>query len=143
MEVLRTPDERFAAVPDFALDPQYVEVDDGDGGALRLAYVTAGPIDGEPVLLLHGEPSWSFLYRTVIPVLTAAGLRAVAPDLIGFGRSDKAGRAVGAHLRPPRRLAAGGAVRAAGPARHHARRPGLGRTARPAAGGGAPRAVRP
>jgi haloalkane dehalogenase len=89
MEVLRTPDERFAAVPDFALDPQYVEVDDGDGGALRLAYVTAGPIDGEPVLLLHGEPSWSFLYRTVIPVLTAAGLRAVAPDLIGFGRSDK------------------------------------------------------
>src|SRR3954452_7843030 len=89
MEVLRTPDERFAAVPDFALDPQYVEVDDGDGGALRLAYVSAGPIYGEPVLLLHGEPSWSFLYRTVIPVLTAAGLRAVAPDLIGFGRSDK------------------------------------------------------
>jgi haloalkane dehalogenase len=64
-------------------------VDDGDGGALRLAYVAAGPEDGEIVLLLHGEPSWSFLYRTVIPVLTAAGLRAVAPDLIGFGRSDK------------------------------------------------------
>src|ERR1041384_4661843 len=54
-----------------------------------MAYVTAGPDDGEPVLLLHGEPSWSFLYRAVIPVLAAAGLRAIAPDLIGFGRSDK------------------------------------------------------
>src|SRR4051794_14512556 len=89
MEVLRTPDERFAAVPDFALDPQYVEVDDGDGGALRLAYVTAGPIDGEPVLLLHGEPSWSFLYRTVTPVLTAAGLRPPARALFVSGRPDR------------------------------------------------------
>jgi haloalkane dehalogenase len=89
VEVLRTPDQRFAALPDFAFDPQYVEVDDGDGGTLRLAYVADGPADGETVLLLHGEPSWSFLYRRMIPPLTAAGLRVVVPDLIGFGRSDK------------------------------------------------------
>jgi haloalkane dehalogenase len=89
MEVLRTPDERFSAVPDFPYEPRYVEVDSGDGGALRVAYVEAGPLDGETVLLLHGEPSWSFLYRRMIPVLTAAGLRVVAPDLVGFGRSDK------------------------------------------------------
>jgi haloalkane dehalogenase len=84
MRVLRTPDERFRALPDFGYPPRYAEL-----GGLRLAYVEAGPADGEPVLLLHGEPSWSFLYRKVIPVLAAAGLRAIAPDLIGFGRSDK------------------------------------------------------
>jgi len=89
MEVLRTPDERFAALPDFPYEPRYAEVDDGDGGTLRLAYVEAGPEDGAVVLLLHGEPSWSFLYRRMIPVLAEAGLRAVAPDLVGFGRSDK------------------------------------------------------
>jgi haloalkane dehalogenase len=86
MKVLRTPEERFAVLPDFGYQPRYAEVD-ADG--LRLAYVEAGPPDGEPVLLLHGEPSWSFLYRKVIPVLAGAGLRAIAPDLIGFGRSDK------------------------------------------------------
>jgi pimeloyl-ACP methyl ester carboxylesterase len=58
-------------------------------GGLRMAYVEAGPADGEPVLLLHGEPSWSFLYRKIIPVLADAGLRAIAPDMIVFGRSDK------------------------------------------------------
>jgi haloalkane dehalogenase len=89
MEVLRTPDERFAALPDFPYEPRYAEVDDGDGGTLRLAYVEAGPEDGAVVLLLHGEPSWSFLYRRMIPALAEAGLRAVAPDLVGFGRSDK------------------------------------------------------
>ena len=89
MEVLRTPDERFAALPDFPYEPRYAEVDDGDGGTLRIGYVEAGPADGETVLLLHGEPSWSFLYRRMIPVLAGAGLRVVAPDLIGFGRSDK------------------------------------------------------
>jgi haloalkane dehalogenase len=91
VEVLRTPEERFADLPDFPYEPRYVDVaaGDGDGGRLRLAYVEAGPADGEPVLLLHGEPSWSFLYRRVIPVLAAAGLRAIAPDLVGFGRSDK------------------------------------------------------
>jgi haloalkane dehalogenase len=85
MRVLRTPDERFANLPDFPYEPRYVTLPDG----LRMAYVAAGPDDGEPVLLLHGEPSWSFLYRAVIPVLAAAGLRAIAPDLVGFGRSDK------------------------------------------------------
>src|SRR4030088_1462714 len=58
---------------------------------IRVAYVEAGPADGAPVLLLHGEPSWSFLYRKMLPVLAAAGLRAIAPDLVGFGRSDKPG----------------------------------------------------
>jgi haloalkane dehalogenase len=86
MKTLRTPEERFAGLPDFRYQPRYAEVD-ADG--LRLAYVEAGPPDGEPVLLLHGEPSWSFLYRKVIPVLAGAGLRVIAADLIGFGRSDK------------------------------------------------------
>lgn len=85
MDILRTPDERFADLPDFAYEPSYADVGDG----LRMAWVEDGPADGEPVLLLHGEPSWSFLYRTMIPVLAGAGLRAIAPDLIGFGRSDK------------------------------------------------------
>ncbi|MDT0274312.1 haloalkane dehalogenase [Blastococcus goldschmidtiae] len=89
METLRTPDERFADLPDFPYEPRYVEVDDGEGGRLRVAYVEDGPADGETVLLLHGEPSWSFLYRRMIPVLAGAGLRVVAPDLVGFGRSDK------------------------------------------------------
>ena len=89
MEVLRTPDERFAALPDFPYEPRYAEVDDGDGGALRIGYVEAGPADGAVVILLHGEPSWSFLYRRMIPVLLDVGLRVVAPDLVGFGRSDK------------------------------------------------------
>jgi haloalkane dehalogenase len=84
MRVLRTPDEQFAELPDFGYEPRYAEI-----GGLRLAYVEAGPADGEPVLLLHGEPSWSFLYRKVIPVLADAGLHVIAADLIGFGRSDK------------------------------------------------------
>jgi haloalkane dehalogenase len=71
-------------LPDFPYPPRYA-----DAGGLRMAYVEAGPPGGEPVLLLHGEPSWSFLYRTVIGVLAEAGLRAIAPDLVGFGRSDK------------------------------------------------------
>src|SRR6516225_4098604 len=84
MRVLRTAEERFAGLPDFGYEPRYA-----DAGGLRLAYVEAGPPAGEPVLLLHGEPSWSFLYRNVIPVLAEAGLRVIAADLIGFGRSDK------------------------------------------------------
>ena len=84
MKVLRTPDDRFADLPDFGYPPRYAKA-----GGLRLAYVEAGPADGEPVLLLHGEPSWSFLYRKVMPVLADAGLRAIAADLAGFGRSDK------------------------------------------------------
>jgi haloalkane dehalogenase len=84
VRVLRTPEDRFTALPGFAYEPGYADV-----GGLRMAYVAAGPDDGQPVLLLHGEPSWSFLYRKVMPVLAAAGLRAIAADLIGFGRSDK------------------------------------------------------
>jgi haloalkane dehalogenase len=89
MRVLRTPEDRFADLPDFPYQPRYAEVPDQDGGTLRMAYTQAGPDDGPAVLLLHGEPSWSFLYRHVMPVLADAGLRAIAPDLVGFGRSDK------------------------------------------------------
>lgn len=89
VRLLRTPDDRFDDLPDFDYDPQYVDIPDPDGGLLRIAYVEAGPADGRPVLLLHGEPSWSFLYRKMLPVLAEAGLRAIAPDLVGFGRSDK------------------------------------------------------
>ena len=89
MQTLRTPDERFSDLPGFPYAPRYVEVDDGEGGVLRVAYVDEGPADGATVLLMHGEPTWSFLYRRMIPVLVDAGLRVVAPDLVGFGRSDK------------------------------------------------------
>jgi haloalkane dehalogenase len=89
MDAVRTPDEHFEDLPGFGYEPHYLEVPDGDGGLLRIHYVDEGPTDGPVVLLMHGEPSWSFLYRFMIPVLTAAGLRCVAPDLVGFGRSDK------------------------------------------------------
>ena len=90
MDVLRTPDERFRNLPDFAYEPRYVDVDAGEEGTrVRMAYVDEGPRDGRVVLLLHGEPTWSFLYRKMIPVFVKAGFRAIAPDLIGFGRSDK------------------------------------------------------
>jgi haloalkane dehalogenase len=89
MEVLRTPDQCFEGLPDFGFTPHYADIPDQDGGELRVHYLDEGPGDGQTVLLLHGEPSWSFLYRHMIPVLAAAGLRAVAPDLVGFGRSDK------------------------------------------------------
>jgi haloalkane dehalogenase len=92
VETLRTPDARFAGLPDFDHPTQYAAVPDGEGGSLRMAYVEAGPADGPVVLCLHGEPSWSFLYRKMIPVLAAGGLRVVAPDLVGFGRSDKPAR---------------------------------------------------
>ncbi|MFC4947101.1 haloalkane dehalogenase [Pseudonocardia sp. GCM10023141] len=89
MRALRTPDERFDHLPGFDLPAHYADVPDQDGETLRMAWVQDGPADGPVVLLLHGEPSWSFLYRTMIPVLAGAGLRVVAPDLVGFGRSDK------------------------------------------------------
>jgi haloalkane dehalogenase len=85
VRVLRTPEGRFIDLPDFPYPPRYATVADG----LRMAYVEVGPADGEPVLLLHGEPTWSYLYRAVIPILVDAGVRVIAPDLIGFGRSDK------------------------------------------------------
>jgi haloalkane dehalogenase len=89
MKVLRTPDERFEGLPDWPYEPHYASVVDADGTVLRLAYVDEGPANGAPVLLLHGEPSWSYLYRAVIAGLLARGRRVLAPDLIGFGRSDK------------------------------------------------------
>jgi len=90
MERVRTPDERFANLPDFDFDPVYTAVGDPTGGdELRVAYLDEGPDDGDVVLLLHGEPSWSFLYRFMIPVLVGEGHRVIAPDLVGFGRSDK------------------------------------------------------
>ena len=85
MEALRTPDERFEGLPGYDFEPHYAEVD----GGLRVHYLDEGPAQGPIVLLMHGEPSWSFLYRHMIPVLTGAGLRCIAPDLVGFGRSDK------------------------------------------------------
>lgn len=89
MEILRTPDECFANLPGYAFEPHYITVDDFEGSELRMHYVDAGSRAAPAVLLLHGEPSWSFLYRKLIPIITGAGYRAVAPDLIGFGRSDK------------------------------------------------------
>jgi haloalkane dehalogenase len=89
MQILRTPDDRFADLPDFPWEPQYVEVPSEDGQQLRIAFVEAGPADGPVVLCLHGEPTWSFLYRKVLHVLAEAGCRGIAVDLVGFGRSDK------------------------------------------------------
>jgi haloalkane dehalogenase len=85
MNVLRTPDERFEQLPGYPFAPHYTEV----SGGIRIHHVDEGPRGGAPVLMMHGEPSWSYLYRKMIPVFAAAGLRAVAPDLVGFGRSDK------------------------------------------------------
>jgi len=87
MEILRTPDERFINLPGFDFTPHYVEI-----AGLRIHYIDEGPPTAAPVLMLHGEPSWSYLYRKMIPIITAAGRRAVAPDLAGFGRSDKPAR---------------------------------------------------
>jgi len=84
VDAYRTPDERFGGLPGYPFEPNYVDLD-----GLRMHVVDEGPSDGPPVLLLHGEPTWSFLYRHMIPVLAAEGLRAVAPDYLGFGRSDK------------------------------------------------------
>ena len=89
MKILRTPDSRFANLPGYNFDPHYLMVDDSEDSELRVHYLDEGPRDSDPVLLLHGEPSWCYLYRKMIPILTAAGHRVIAPDLPGFGRSDK------------------------------------------------------
>lgn len=89
MEKLRTPDDRFAGLPDWPYAPHYMEVDDCDGGQLRIHYVDEGPRDAKPVVLFHGEPTWAYLYRKMIPHLLKAGHRVLAPDLVGMGRSDK------------------------------------------------------
>ncbi len=88
MKLLRTPDERFLNLPDYTFEPNYVQVGE-KGLSIRLHYVDEGADDADPVLLMHGEPSWSFLYRRMIPIFVEAGCRVVAPDLVGFGKSDK------------------------------------------------------
>jgi len=89
MDVLRTPDDRFEGLDGWSFAPRYSPITDADGTALRLHFVDEGPRDGPVVLLMHGEPSWAYLYRKIVPLLAAKGYRAIAPDLIGFGRSDK------------------------------------------------------
>jgi haloalkane dehalogenase len=90
MRVLRTPDEAFAGLTDYPFAPHYLEIKDwATGSPLRLHYVDEGNREAAPILLMHGEPSWSYLYRKFVPPLVAAGHRVVAPDLIGFGKSDK------------------------------------------------------
>ena len=89
MEYKRTPDECFANLPGYPFTPNYLTVNDTEGGQLRVHYLDEGPRDGPLVLLMHGQPAWSYLYRHMIPLLVDAGCRVIAPDLVGFGRSDK------------------------------------------------------
>ncbi|NWG46236.1 MAG: haloalkane dehalogenase [Alphaproteobacteria bacterium] len=89
MDILRTPDSHFLSLPDYPFAPHYSEVPSGTGKRLRIHHVDEGPATAAPVLMMHGEPSWSYLYRKMIPPVVAAGHRVVAPDLVGFGRSDK------------------------------------------------------
>ena len=89
MEYLRTDDSCFSALEDYDFSANYLTVDDTEGGQLRVHYVDEGPKTATPILLMHGEPTWSYLYRKIIPLLVAGGYRVIAPDLIGFGRSDK------------------------------------------------------
>ena len=87
MQFVRTNDSRFSNLPGYSFEPSYIDVPDLDGGKLRMHYVDEG--EGEVILCLHGQPSWSYLYRKMIPLFVEAGYRVIAPDLIGFGKSDK------------------------------------------------------
>lgn len=87
MKTVRTPDERFSNLKDYPFAPNYTEIDAGDGTPLRIHYADEGA--GELLLCLHGQPSWSYLYRKMVPILVDAGYRVIAPDLVGFGKSDK------------------------------------------------------
>ena len=89
MKILRTPDARFENLVDYPFAPHYTGIQTGDGSDLRIHHLDEGPRDGSLVLCMHGQPVWSYLYRKVIPHLTAAGLRVIAPDLVGYGKSDK------------------------------------------------------
>jgi haloalkane dehalogenase len=89
MKLLRTPDSRFENLPDFPYEPRYVDVQGPEGPPIRMHYVDVGPTDGPTIVLLHGEPTWAYLYHSMIPPLADAGFRVLVPDLIGFGRSDK------------------------------------------------------
>ncbi len=89
MKILRTDDRCFENLPDYPFAPHYTEVPDGEGGKLRIHHLDEGPKEGPGILCLHGQPTWSYLYRHMIPILNASGLRVLAPDLVGYGRSDK------------------------------------------------------
>lgn len=89
MEILRTPDTQFDRLQDFDFAPNYLNIASDDGTELRIHYVDVGPKNAAPILLMHGEPSWSYLYRKFIPPLALKNHRIIAPDLIGFGKSDK------------------------------------------------------
>jgi haloalkane dehalogenase len=89
IKVLRTPDSQFDALTDFPFEPHYIEIQDEDLGALRVHYLDEGPRDGHVITLLHGQATWSYSYRKMIPILVDAGYRVIVPDLVGFGRSDK------------------------------------------------------
>jgi haloalkane dehalogenase len=89
MKVLRTPDECFEGLEGYDFAPHYTQVTDEDGSAIRIHHVDEGPRDGAPILLMHGNPTWAYLYRNFIPTLAAAGHRVIAVDLVGCGRSDK------------------------------------------------------
>jgi len=89
LDYLRTPDSRFEKLHDYPFEPHYVEVPDLDGGTLRVHYVDEGPVDADPVVMLHGNPTWSYLWRKIIPKIATSGWRVIAPDLVGLGRSDK------------------------------------------------------
>lgn len=89
MTVLRTPEQRFESLSGFDFEPHYLDINDPDLGTLRMHYLDEGPRDGQILLCMHGEPSWCYLYRKMIPSLVEAGFRVLAPDLVGFGRSDK------------------------------------------------------
>jgi haloalkane dehalogenase len=88
-DVLRTPDDCFTGLPDYPFEPHYADVRADGVDPLRMHYLDEGPVDGPVALLMHGQPTWSYLYRKVVPVLVAAGIRVIAPDNIGYGRSDK------------------------------------------------------
>ena len=104
MDVLRTPDERFDGLPGYPFAPNYAIVESARVPPVRMHYVDAGPADGPVVVLLHGQPTWSFMYRSVIGVLADSGMRVIAPDNVGFGRSDKLTERHGLHLPAPHRL---------------------------------------
>ena len=89
MQTIRTPETRFDDLKDYPYQPNYVEINDGEGSTMRVHYLDEGPKISNPILLLHGEPSWSYLYRHMIPQLVDKGHRVVVPDLVGFGKSDK------------------------------------------------------
>ena len=89
MKVLRTPDARFENLADYPFEPHYTTIEAHDGSDIRIHHLDEGPADGPLVLCMHGQPVWSYLYRKVIPRLTAAGMRVIAPDLVGYGKSDK------------------------------------------------------